>query len=105
MSGIGDSVQERVNAIPRGELSPLSSEAILLIRTHLPALVAALEDVTEAAVRAIDRGVFEACDNEPECRDESEPMTQSQWCDACRADHEIRTALTTVERVRAATGL
>ena len=52
MSGIGDSVQERVNAIPRGELSPLSSEAILLIRTHLPALVAALEDVTEAAVRA-----------------------------------------------------
>jgi len=64
-----------------------------------------LTDVTEAAVRAIDRGVFEACDNEPECRDESEPMTQSQWCDACRADHEIRTALTTVERVRAATGL
>jgi ssDNA-binding Zn-finger/Zn-ribbon topoisomerase 1 len=105
MSGIGDSVQTRIDSIQRGQLSHLSSEATLLIRTHLPALVAALEDVAEAAVRAIDRGSFETCDNEPECRDEAEPLKESQWCPSCRADAEIKAALLTVERVRAATGL
>ena len=109
MSGIGDSVQTRIDSIQRGQLSHLSSEATLLIRTHLPALVAALEDVADAATRAVERGTFAECENSPECRetnlDAADVLTESQWCNACRADHEIRTALTTVERVRAATGL
>ena len=78
---------------------------VRLKATGLDVLVAALEDVAEAAVRAIDRGSFETCDNEPECRDEAEPLEESQWCPSCRADAEIKAALLIVERVRAATGL
>ena len=105
MRDLVEEVQRRVDAIPRGELSPLSSDAILLIRTHLPRIVAALAVVADAAVRAQDRGTFDVCDNDPGCRDQDEPLSQSQWCDKCRASHEIDEALSGVDTARKSAGM